>query len=126
MVSTDPTTRQGISISHKTIRGNLEVIAEPGNLRARVNVDGELPVELRLPGEALERALLFDGDDAEVSYRETSLGDEIIDCTVAIVNSGKLHTGTELVALIDELTAGMTDEEREALADALDPKWRER
>ncbi len=124
MVSAEPTTEQGISICRKTIRGHLEVIINPGNLRARVTVDGEQPVELRLPGDALERALLFDGEDASVSYRETSLRDEVIDRTVSIVNRGEPMTGAEFVARLDEITAGMTQEEREELADAIDPRWR--
>lgn len=126
MVSTEPTTERGISIRRRTIRGHLEVIIDPGNLRARVTVDGEQPVELRLPGDALERALLFDGQDASVSYRETSFRDEIIDCTVGIVNRGEPMTGAEFVARLDEITEGMTQAEREAWADSLDPKWRDR
>lgn len=126
MVSTEPATGHGISICHRTIRGCLEVITEPGNLRARVTLEGQQPVEIRLPGNALERALLFDGEDASVSYYETSLRDEVIDCTVSVVNRGEPMTGAEFVAALDEITKDMTQEEREALADSLDPKWRER
>lgn len=110
---------------HRTVRGLLEVIAEPGNLRARVTNDGVPPLELRLPGDALERALLFDGEDARVSYRETSINGQTIDCTVSIVNRGEPMTGAEFVAGLDAITEDMTQEEREAFADAIDPKWRD-
>ena len=125
MVSSEPTTEHGISICHKIIRGHLEVITEPGNLRARVTVEGEVPIEIRLPGDALERAMLFDGEDARVSYRETSLDSKEIDCTVSIINRGAPMTGDELVARLDALTDHMTQERREALADSIDPRWRQ-
>ena len=123
--TTEPATESGIEHCRKTVRGLLEVITEPGNLRARVTADGEPPVELRLPGDALKRALLFDGEDARVSYQETSLAGEIIDCTVSIVNRGEPMTGREFVAALDAITEDMTQEEREALADLIDPRWRD-
>ena len=76
---------------------------EPGNLRARVSVDGEAPVELRLPGDALKRALLFDGQDARVSYRETSRNGTVIDQTVGIVNRGEPMSGEEFVQTLRSL-----------------------
>ena len=108
------------------MRGLLDVITEPGNLRARVTIDGESPLELHLPGDALERALLFNGEDAHVTYIETSIGGQTVDCTISIVNRGEPMTGAEFVAALDAITEDMTQEEREALADSLDPKWRER
>ena len=130
MVSTDPATEpkteRSIEVCRRTVRGLLDVITEPGNLRARVTIDGEPPLELRLPGDALERALLFNGEDARVSYLETSIDGQTIDCTVSIVNRGAPMSGADFVKAIDELTEGMTQAEREAWADSLDPKWRDR
>ena len=37
----------------------------------------------------------------------------------------KLWSGEELVDMLDKICEGMTQEEREALADELDPKWRD-
>ena len=129
MVSTDPAsepaTEPSIEVCRRTVRGLLDVITEPGNLRARVTIDGQPPLELRLPGETLQRALLFDGEDARVSYLETSVEGRTIDCTVSVVIRGEPTTGAELIAALDAITEDMTQEEREALADALDPKWRD-
>ena len=118
MVSTEPTTEHGISICRRTIRGRLEVIAEPDNLRARVTVEGGQSVEIHLPGDALERALLFDGADASVSYYETSFEDEVVDCTVSVVNRGEPMAGSEFVAALRSLFD--TEEERQAWLAAMD------
>ena len=109
----------------KEIVGKMTIMFDPGNLRVRVELDDGPELELRLPGSALERAMLFDGELASVRYRETLLDGEMIDATVGIVNSGTPMSGAEFVAAIDALTEGMTQEEREALADSLDPKWRD-
>ena len=37
----------------------------------------------------------------------------------------KLWSGEELVDMLEQICEGMTQEEREALADELDPKWRD-
>ena len=125
MVSTDPTTEsttaEGISHCQKTIRGQLEVVMEPGNLRARVSVDGEAPVELRLPGDALKRALLFDGQDARVSYRETSRNGTVLDQTVGIVNRGEPMSGEEFVQTLHSLFE--TEEDRQSFLDSFDRFW---
>ena len=36
-----------------------------------------------------------------------------------------MWSGDELVDMLEKICEGMTQEEREALADELDPKWRD-
>ena len=43
----------------------------------------------------------------------------------AVKKGIRLLSGGELVALVDEFSEAMTQDEREALADELDAKWRD-
>ena len=121
----ESTVERRCQIVSKEIVGKMVILFDPGNLRVHVERPDEPELELRLPGSALERAMLFDGKLASVRYHETLLDGETIDITVRIVNSGLPMDGADLVKAIDELTEGMSQAEREAWADSLDPKWRD-
>ena len=78
-------------------------------------------MELNLPGDALNRALLYDGRLAQVTYRETSLNGQLVDRTVAIVNSGTPMTGREFVDALHDLFE--TAEDKQEFLSSFDHFW---
>lgn len=121
-----PASERGCQVQTERVNGPMTIVFEPDNLHLCVGLHDRPSKRIRLPGQILERALLFDGQLAEVMYDVTRLDGEIVDCSVTMVNSATPMSGREFVAALDQLTEGMTRSEREALADSLDPKWRDR
>ena len=113
------------STRRETVRGQMTIHYEP-DLHVHFGCDGEQDQRLRLHGDALERALRFDGEFAMGTIVVTMLDGVEVDRIVGIVNPGNPLTGRELVSAVRAITAEMTEEEREEFSESLSPGWRER
>ena len=112
------------STQRETVRGQMTIHYEP-DLHVHFQCEDEPDQRIRLHGDALERALRFDGEFAMGTIVVTMLDGVEVDRIVGIVNPGNPLTGRQMLAKLDAITRDMTQEEREAFADSIDPRWRQ-
>lgn len=132
-MTTEETTRdESLSISFETglprrtetrreqVIGHMTIHHEP-DLHVRIERDGEQALCVRLPGAALERALLFDDALAKVTVIVTLLDGAEVDRIVGVVNPGEQMTGREFAQALRDLFD--SEEEKQNFLDSFDDFW---
>ena len=113
------------STQRETVRGQMTIHYEP-DLHVHFQCEDEPDQRIRLHGDALERALRFDGKFAMGTIVVTMLDGVEVDRIVGIVNPGNPLTGRQVLAKLDAITAKMSEEDRERFSESLSPGWRDR